>query len=109
MKRSIFLLLFVIFGKALFAIENDAYKYVNFNSTTTVSIIPVKLHSIVISSAAATPFFVYDSTSSTVLTPVISSFTASTPAGTYMYDLQTQNGLQINEAASGPNVTVNYR
>ena len=96
-------------AKPLHAIENDLYKYQSFNSTTTVSTIPVKLHSITITGTAAVAFFVYDSTSSSVLTPVISSFTASTAAGTYLFDVQTQNGLQINEAASGPNITVNYR
>ena len=90
MKRLIFLASLILCTRLLFAVEDNRYKYINFNSTTTVSIVPVKLHSIVISSAAAVPFFVYDSTSSTVLTPVISSFTASTPAGTYLYDLQTE-------------------
>lgn len=113
MKRSLIsaaLAVGLFLGKSAYAIENDVYKYVNFSSTTTVSTSAVKLHTIVISSAAATPFFVYDSTSPTAVPLVlISSFTASTPAGTYIYDLQTQNGLQINEVGGGPDVTVTYR
>lgn len=111
MKRYLipFLLSLFSFAKPLYAIENDLYKYSQFNSTTTVSVLPCRLKSITITGTAAVAFTVYDSTASTVTSPVIASFTASTAAGTYTFDVQTQNGLQINEAASGPQITVSYR
>lgn len=110
MKRIWLALFFVLSSVfSVFAGEVNVYKYTQFTSTATVSIIPVKLHTITITGTAAVAFYVYDSTSSSVTGPVISTFTASTAAGTYLFDVQTQNGLQINEAASGPDVTVSYR
>jgi hypothetical protein len=95
--------------KPCHVIENDAYKYAQFTSTTTVSSIPVKLHAITITDSVAVACSVYDSTSSGTTTPVIAVIESAAAAGTYLFDIQTQNGLQFNCAANGPQITVSYR
>jgi len=107
--KSLAFLFALFLADNLLAIESDAYKYSQFNSTTTVSIIPVKLHSISVTAPLPVAFTVYDSTASTVTSPIIAVFSTSTVGGTYIFDVQTQNGLQVNEAASGSQVTVSFR
>lgn len=81
----------------------------NFVSTTTVKTSPGSLHCITINKSVAQAFTVYDSTSVNVTTPPIASFAASSAIGTYCYDILFVNGLQVNEPASGPDITVSYR
>ncbi len=110
MKRILLGFAFVLSASLVFAIEPDAYKFVQMNSTTTVNVGAAKLHSIVIcSSQTATAFTVYDSTHVAGTSVVIASFTAPSMGGTYLFDAQTQDGIQVNCPANGPNITVIYR
>lgn len=110
MKRSLWIIpLLTLLTKPLVAGEDDVYKYSQVKSTTTISILPVKLHAITITDSVNVAFTVYDSTSSDVTSTPIAVFDASAPGGTYIFDIQTQNGLQHVGAANGAQVTFSYR
>lgn len=91
------------------AVENNAFKYSQMKSTTTVSTTPVFLHAITITDSVAVAFTVYDSTSTDVTSVPIAVFDASAPGGTYLFDTQLQNGLVHIGAANGAQVTISYR
>ena len=91
------------------AIENDAYKYSQVKSTTTFSTVPVKLHAVTITDSVNVAFIIYDSTSTDNTTVPLAKFEASAAAGTYLFNVQTQNGLAHVGAANGAEVTVSYR
>src|SRR5678809_388686 len=107
MKR--FLIPFLLSGlfslaKPLHAIENNIFKYQQMTSTTTVSTSAAMLHAITITDSVNVAFTVYDSTASDVTSPVLAVFEASAADGTYVFDVQAKNGIQINEAANGPQI-----
>lgn len=112
MKKLIIPVLFAalfLTGKKAHAIENNAFKYQQVKSTTTFSTTPVFLHSVTITDSVNVAFIIYDSTSTDVTTVPLAKFEASAAAGTYLFDVQTQNGLTHVGAANGAEITVSYR
>lgn len=110
MKRIFLLIpLLTLLTKPLLAIENDAYKFQQVKSTATFSTVPVKLHAVTITDSVAVAFIIYDSTSTDNTTTPLAKFEASAAAGTYLFDVQTQNGLTHVGAANGAEITVSYR
>ena len=104
---SVFAAFFIC--KPAFALDDSAYKYQQVKSTTTFSTVPVKLHAITITDSVAVAFIIYDSTSTDNTTVPLAKFEASAAAGTYLFDVQTQNGLAHVGAANGAEITVSYK
>lgn len=103
-----FTLLASLASGPLFA-EDDRYKYSQMTTTNTVHVGAAKLHAVTITDSVAVAFTIYDSTHVAGTSTPIAVFEASAPAGTYIFDVQTQSGIQHVGAASGAQVTISYR
>lgn len=107
MKKLIFLLL--LFASPAFAIDDAAYNYSQGTSTRTLCTTPCTFYGVVVTSSVGTAFTVYDSTWSGDTTVPIAVFPGDIVEDTYIFNARTQNGLQMNGAASGNQTTVIFR
>ena len=108
MKRNVLAFLLILSAAIpAFAGEADVYKYAQTSSTATVSATAALLHTVSVTSGVAA-FTIYDSTAVNQTSAPIAVF-SSTATGTFIFDAQTQNGIQLNGQASGSQVTVTYR